>query len=101
MNMLDSYGCEPALRPVRRALETHSAVPAPADVEIIETPWGFYFEIPRDGWDPPDTIFEIFLGFLEVDGGTFMEDQTGELEFENTEPVEDILSEIDEVFVPA
>ena len=26
MNMLDSYGCEPALRPVRRALETHSTV---------------------------------------------------------------------------
>jgi signal transduction histidine kinase len=37
MNMLDSYGCEPALRPVRRALETHSTVPAPADVEIIES----------------------------------------------------------------
>ena len=37
MNMLDSYGCEPALRPVRRAVETQSTVPAPADVEIIES----------------------------------------------------------------
>src|SRR5262249_24477621 len=37
MNMLDSYGCEPALRPLRRAIETHAAIPVPTNQEVIES----------------------------------------------------------------
>jgi hypothetical protein len=73
-----------------------------ADVQYVPTPWGHYIEIPRqEGWDQDLTIFEIFMGFLETDSSPFIQDETGDLEGEETEPVEDILSEIDEVFVPA
>jgi hypothetical protein len=73
-----------------------------ADVTYVQTPWGHYIEIPRqEGWDHDATTFEIFMGFLETESSPFIEDETGDLEGEETEPVEDILSEIDEVFVPA
>jgi signal transduction histidine kinase len=38
LSILDYYGCEPALRPIRRALEAGQALPEPADVEMIEGP---------------------------------------------------------------
>jgi hypothetical protein len=73
------------------------------DVVIVQTPWGHYVEFPRGGWNPADTVFDIILGFLGEPGGTFIDDELddGPKQFEDTEPVESILDEITEVFVPA
>lgn len=77
---------------------------AEEDLVIVQTPWGHYIEFPRDNaWSPGDMVFDFFLGFLGVEGGTFIDDELdqGPQEFEDTEPVESILDEITEVFVPA
>lgn len=72
------------------------------DVFVVPHPWGFYFEFPLPEPLARDlTFFEIFLGFMETDAGPFLEDETGDMEFDDTEPLESILDEIEHVFVPA
>jgi len=89
------------------ATEIDATGGAEADVDttgatVVATPWGFYFEFPLDeDVDRDRTTFEIILGFLGVELGEYLEEESGVLEFEDTKPVEDILSEIEEVFVPA
>lgn len=72
------------------------------DVTIVPYPWGFFVEFPYpETFDRDLTIFDIFMGFLGVENGTFLEDELEDVEMEETEPVESILDEIEEVLVPA
>ena len=77
---------------------------AEEDVEYVQRPWGHVFIFPA----PPEsslrdrsTLIDIFLGFLGEENGGYEEDDVRDFKFKETVPVEDILSEIDEVFVPS
>lgn len=77
--------------------------PAP-DVTVQAPPWGFFilFRTP-DGWKQGDILFDLDCGFMQTDTSPFIQETLDDapVDLKTTKPVEDILEEIELVFVPS